>query len=138
MTRTNPTLERLGGLPLFAGCNERELAAVASRTTTVHARRGDVLMREGALGHEMLVIVEGTAGVFRRDRLLATLGPGDVCGELALIDDGPRSATVIATSELTAEVSSRHEFAELLAVVPRLARPLLRQLAMRLRDSMAN
>jgi CRP-like cAMP-binding protein len=138
MTRRTPTLERLSGLPLFASCDARELAAIASRTTTIHARRGDVLMREGASGREMLVIVEGTAGVFRDDVLLATLGPGDVCGELALIDNGPRSATVIATSELTAEVSSRQEFAELLAVVPSLTRPLLRQLASRLRDTMAN
>jgi CRP-like cAMP-binding protein len=61
-----------------------------------------------------------------------------VCGELALIDNGPRSATVIATSALTAEVSSRQEFAEMLAVIPSLARPLLRQLASRLRDAMAN
>jgi CRP-like cAMP-binding protein len=138
MTRMTPTLEKLSGLPLFAGCGPRELAAVASRTTTIHARQGDVLMREGAAGHEMLVIVEGTASVFRDDVLLATLGPGDVCGELALIDNGPRSATVIATSELTGEVSSRREFAELLAVVPSLSRPLLRQLASRLRETMAN
>ena len=59
MIRMTPTLERLSQLSLFARCDRRELAAVASRTTTIHARRGEILMREGATDREVFVIVEG-------------------------------------------------------------------------------
>jgi CRP-like cAMP-binding protein len=133
-----PTLERLSGLDVFAHCDRRELAAIASRTTPIHARRGDVLMREGAVGRELLVIVEGEARVVRSGESIAMLGPGDVCGEVALIDRGPRTATVVAETDLVAEVSNPQEFAELLVEVPSLGGHLLTKLAARLRDAMAS
>jgi CRP/FNR family cyclic AMP-dependent transcriptional regulator len=136
--RMTPTLERLSRLDVFAQCDRRELAAIASRTTTVHARSGDVLMREGSVGRELMVIVEGQARVVRRGETVAMLGPGDVVGEVALLDRGPRTATVIAESAIVAEVSNPQEFAELLVEVPSLGGRLLRQLAGRLRDAMAS
>jgi CRP/FNR family cyclic AMP-dependent transcriptional regulator len=134
--RMNPTLERLSSLPLFADCDRRELAAVANRTTTIRAKKGDVLMREGAIGRELAIIVTGAARVVRDDGVVATLGPGDVVGEMALLDRRPRSATVVADSDMIIEVSTPREFAEMLSEVPRLAPALLRQMTGRLRKAM--
>lgn len=138
MDRLTPTLERLVRLPLFAHCTVKQLALVANKTTTIHAHAGDVLMREGAVGREFLVIVEGEARVVRDGESIAMLGPGDVCGEVALLDRGPRTATVVAESDLVAEVSDPREFAELLLAVPSLGPALLTQMAGRLRTAMAS
>jgi CRP-like cAMP-binding protein len=132
-----PTLERLVRLPLFRHCTVRQLALIANRTTTIRARAGDVLMREGAIGRELVVIVEGSADVLVDGEQIATLGPGDVCGEMALLDQGPRSATVVAATDLVAEVCTAQEFAELLEAVPSLSTQLLEQLAGRLRAQLA-
>jgi CRP-like cAMP-binding protein len=137
MDRLTPTLERLVRLPLFADCTVKELALVANRTTTVNAQPGDVLMREGTTGRELVIIVEGTANVFVEGELIATLGPGDVCGEIALLDHGPRSATVVAETRLVAEVCTPPEFSELLESVPSFTAQLLAQMADRLRGQLA-
>ena len=136
MIRMNPTLERLNQLSLFARCDRRELAAVARRTTTVHARRGEILIREGATAREVFVIVEGSARVVRGGDPIATLGPGDICGELAVLDHGPRTATVVAESDLVVEASTEQEFTELLHEIPSLSTELLKQLSVRLRHAM--
>jgi len=138
MIRSTPTTERLGRLPLFEGCDPRELAAIASRSTTVRARRGDVLLQKGTVGREMLVIAEGTAAVINGHDVVATLGPGDVAGEVAVLDGGRRSATVVADTDMVLEVSSAREVAELLVEVPRLGTRLLTQVAARLRNAMAD
>lgn len=137
MIRSTPTTERLGRLPLFEGCDPRELAAIASRSTTVRARRGDVLLQKGTIGREMLVIAEGTAAVINGHEVVATLGPGDVAGEVAVLDGGRRSATVVADTDMVLEVSTAREVAELLVEVPRLGTRLLTQVAARLRNAMA-
>ena len=136
MIRMTPTLERLSQLPLFARCDRRELASVASRTTTVRARRGEILMREGATAREVFVIVEGSARVVRDGDPIATLGPGDICGELAVLDHVPRTATVVAESDLVVEASTGQEFTELLHEIPSLSTELLKQLSVRLRNTM--
>ena len=92
-----------------------------------------MLTREGGFGHEFMVIVEGTAQVVVADREIAVLGPGDFFGEIALLDDGTRTASVIAETDLVAEVSGQREFADLLIGAPGLARELLVGLARRLR-----
>ncbi len=135
MTKTNPTIERLRHVTLFSACTYDELALISSRTSPHHATAGDVLTREGRIGHEFIVIVAGTAQVLVGDRQVAVLGPGDFFGEIALLDDGPRTATVVAETDLDVEVASQREFAELVAGAPSLARKLLVGLARRLRDA---
>jgi CRP-like cAMP-binding protein len=130
----NPVLERLSQLPLFAQCDLRELAAVATRTTTVHARRGQLLMLEGGEGQEVYVIVKGTARVIRGGDAIAQLGPGDICGELAALDPGPRTASVVAEDDLVAKCSTAEEFTEILHLVPSISAELLKQLSGRLRN----
>ena len=133
MTQRDPAIERLRQIPLFSACSADELELVAARTTQVHVAAGDVLAREGQTGREFVVIVEGTAAVSKGGRSIATLGPGDFFGEIALLDNGPRTATVTAESDLVAEVSSQREFAELVEGAPSLARKLLVGVAQRLR-----
>jgi CRP/FNR family cyclic AMP-dependent transcriptional regulator len=133
MKTTDPMIQRLRQIALFSVCSARELALISARVTAHHARAGDILTREGHVGHEFVVIVDGTATVHAGDRTIAVLGPGDFFGEIALLDNGPRTATVIADTDLVAEVSSHREFVDLLAEAPSLARNLLIGLARRLR-----
>ena len=126
-------LERLGALPMFSGCSKQELRDVARIVDELHVEPGRVLMSQGDAGQEAFVIEEGTAEVVRDGQLLATVGPGSYVGELALIDAGPRSATVTATSPMRVLVIGTREFSTLLDEVPGLARRVLVSTARRLR-----
>ena len=126
-------LERLGALPMFSGCSKQELRDVARIVDELHVEPGRVLMSQGDAGQEAFVIEEGTAEVVRDGQLLATVGPGSYVGELALIDAGPRSATVTATTPMRVLVIGTREFSTLLDEVPGLARRVLVSTARRLR-----
>ena len=126
-------LERLGALPMFGGCSNRELRDVARIVDELQVEAGRVLMSQGDAGQEAFVIEEGTADVVRDGQLLATVGPGSYVGELALIDAGPRSATVIAMMPMRVLVIGTREFSILLDEVPGLARRVLVSTARRLR-----
>jgi CRP-like cAMP-binding protein len=102
-------------LPVFAGLSNRALARVDALLTPVAFGDGDVLCEEGKLGREAFVVVGGEVEVSRGDEHLATLGPGAVVGELALLGYGPRTATVTAAGPVEALVMSAQEFASLLA-----------------------
>ncbi len=90
---------------------------------------------KGSIGREAFIIVDGTAEVRRNDKKVATLGPGDCFGELALLDHGPRTATVVATTDLKVLVLGAREFAGILDEVPPIAHKLLKSLAARIRDA---
>src|SRR5205085_9940340 len=92
-------------------------------------------VEEGAPGHESSLILDGSASVFRDGRKIATLGPGQYFGEMALLDRGPRSATVTADTDMTMLVLGQREFAGVLDEVPGLARKLLAAMAVRLREA---
>lgn len=126
-------LERLGALSMFAECSNKELRDVARIVDELNVEEGRVLMSQGDAGQEAFVIEEGTADVVRNGELLATVGPGQYVGELALIDAGPRSATVTATSPMRLLVIGTREFSTLLDEVPGLARRVLVSTARRLR-----
>lgn len=133
--RRDPAIRRLGKIPLFSQCTKAELALVARSVTDHRAQAGDVLVEQGRMGREVLVIIEGTAVVRLGDTVVARLGPGDLAGEVALLDHGPRTASVVAETPILALVCSRHDFALLLEHIPRLAHPLLSGLARRLRSA---
>ena len=126
-------LERLGALPMFGGCTNKELRDIARIVDELQVESGRVLMSQGDAGQEAFVIEEGAAEVVRDGQLLATVGPGSYVGELALIDAGPRSATVTATTPMRVLVIGTREFATLLDEVPGLARRVLVSTARRLR-----
>ena len=96
---------------------------------------GKVLCEEGTIGREFFLIVEGTASVRRHGRRIATLGPGQYFGELALLDRRPRSATVVSETEMHLLVLEQRQFNAILDAVPALGRKMLAAMATRLRES---
>ena len=99
---------QLKDVPFFSTLTKRELATVAQNVDEVDVPQGKALAREGELGHEFFVVVEGTAEVVRGDAHLAELGPGDFFGEMALLGEERRTATVTATAAMRVLVMTGH------------------------------
>lgn len=133
-SRQDEKVVQLQSVPLFAGLSRRDLENVAQLCTRADAEAGTVLCREGSAGHEFFVILEGSAEVTIGGETVNTLGNGDFFGELALLDAGPRAATVTATSPLTALVLTSSEFRTLLNDEPQVAVRLLPAIGQRLRS----
>ena len=129
--RKDAKIELLLKVPLFTRCSKRELAAVAALADEVILPEGHTLIRAGAQAYSFFVLVEGTAEVSQGDRVVATLGPGDFLGELALILHRPRTATVTLTSPARLLAVSAHNFRPLLERSPQLQFKLLETLAER-------
>ena len=127
-------LNHLAAVPLFAGCTTRELRDIAKATVELTLDEGKEFVTQGDVGREAFVIVEGQADVTRGGQTVATLGPGDCVGELALLDHGPRTATVTAAEPLTVLVLGPREFSGLLDEVPTLNHKILAALAARVRE----
>ena len=109
---------RLEAIPLFTGLNRKERRALAPRADEVQLEEGRVMVREGEWPYEFFAIEEGTAEVRRGDQLLAELGPGDFFGEMALVGDTRRNATVVATSPLTVVVMTGQAFRQTARELP--------------------
>jgi CRP-like cAMP-binding protein len=127
-------LEFLEAVPLFRGLSKTDLTKVARITEQVSVPEGTVLAEEGGPGDAFYLLVSGTAVVRRKGRKIAEMGPGDFFGEVALLDSGPRSATVATLEPAALFVIHPKDFATLVAV-PSIARKLLAGLAARLRAS---
>jgi CRP/FNR family transcriptional regulator, cyclic AMP receptor protein len=123
----------LKSVRLFSTCNKRELARIASLADEVEAAKGKVLVRQGDPGRECFVIVEGRAKATMRGKGTAMLGPGSFFGEMALLDQGPRSATVTAETDMRLLVLGSRDFSALINEVPVVAVRIMRGLAERLR-----
>jgi cytochrome P450 len=128
------TVQELSTLELFGGCEPAELERVARALAgTREIGEGVVLCREGETADRWWIVVEGMADVTVRGLYVATIGPGETIGELALLDGEPRNATVTATTDMILEEVEGDGFVEALVETPRLALALLRELAVRLR-----
>ena len=114
-------------------CSKDELQRIASIATELSFTGGTVLAAEGHAGHEFMIITEGTAEVSVRGKVVSKLGPDDFFGEVALLDGGPRSATVTATSDVVVKAIEEREFSLLVHESPSIARKLLVAVARRLR-----
>jgi CRP/FNR family transcriptional regulator, cyclic AMP receptor protein len=130
-------VELVSSIPLFSNCSKRELAQVAALSVPAELKKGTVLTREGADGGLAFVIANGRAEVTRGGRRLARLGPGDVVGELSLIDGMPRSATVTASSDMEVLEIDGHDLQKLLRKAPPVVHKLLESLSHRLRETNA-
>ncbi|HEX6390302.1 MAG TPA: cyclic nucleotide-binding domain-containing protein [Solirubrobacteraceae bacterium] len=124
---------RFEGVPLFAGLSRRELDVVAGLADEVDAEEGRVLIRQGALGREVFVIEAGTAEVTCDGEVLRTLGRGDFFGEIALIENVHRTATVTATSPMRLLVLTAPAFRALRHTMPRLHETVRREIRLRAR-----
>jgi CRP-like cAMP-binding protein len=128
-------VESLKGVPLFRGVKDRELGRLAKVMRESSFAEGAAITTEGRSGIGFFVIEEGNATVSLRGEIVRTLGPGDHFGEIALIDEGPRSATVTASTDLHCRGMAAWEFRSFVQEHPEVAWPLLETLASRLRDA---
>jgi CRP-like cAMP-binding protein len=136
VARRQELIDHLRNVPLFSRCSGRELRIVARHAEAIHLPEGSVLFEEGDTGDAFYVVLEGTAEVRRgTGRRLNSVGVGGWFGELALLDAAPRSASVIATSELEVAVLGARIFRTLLRELPTISERLLAALAAELRDA---
>ena len=122
----------LKNVPLFAGCSKSELQKIASLADELDLGEGATLIREGERGREFIVIADGSVRVTRNGKLLRELGAGDFIGEIALVADVPRTATVTATSPVRLLVVTDRAFRGLLEQMPSIAKKVLQSLGERL------
>jgi CRP-like cAMP-binding protein len=112
------TDELLARVPLFDGLSKRELAEIANLATRLDLPAGRELTREGSTGQEFIIVLDGDVEVRIDGDVVATPAAGQCYGEIALLTDRPRTATVVARTDVTVEVIGRREFAALLATQP--------------------
>jgi CRP-like cAMP-binding protein len=123
----------LAEVPLFAGLSRRHLKRVASLARTRRFPPGTAIVRKGEAGSAFFVLLDGGARVVTPKGRSRRLKPGDFFGEMALFDESPRSADVVADGEVQTMTISRNAFGKLLRSEPAIAHELLRTLAARLR-----
>jgi CRP-like cAMP-binding protein len=124
-------VESLKRAPLFADLSRKELVQLARLSDDVEVPAGRVLCKEGDRGREFFVLVEGDVDVARNGRRVAQLGPGDFVGEISLLEQTPRTATVTAKTPLRFFVLTPREFQQVLDENPSVERKILRALARR-------
>jgi CRP-like cAMP-binding protein len=128
-------LEHLSNVQMFSSLNKKELRLIAKAADVVKVPAATEIVTEGSSGHEFYLVLSGEASVRRNGRKVTTLGPGRYFGELALLDRGPRSATVVADTDMELAVIGQREFLSVLDEVPALAHKLMVSMAARLRDA---
>jgi CRP/FNR family transcriptional regulator, cyclic AMP receptor protein len=133
MLKTDPKVIALRKVGLFSGCSKRELKAVAGLCASTSMPEGSVLTVQGGRGRECYIIADGRALVTIDGTTVGEVGPGDCVGEMALLDGGPRTATVIAKTPVEAFVLSIPEFVSLLSLNPSISRKIAVGLTRRLR-----
>jgi CRP/FNR family cyclic AMP-dependent transcriptional regulator len=127
-------VEALKRAPLFDGLSRKDLTQLARVSEDLEIPEGKTLTKEGEIGHEFFVIVDGDVEVKRKGRKLGTRGAGDFIGEIALLEQMPRTATVTAKSPLRVFVLTSKDFHHLLEENPNVERKVLRTLAKRVAD----
>ena len=132
-THTDQKLELLKNVPLFTGLGRRDIEELGRLAEEVDVPAGHVLMREGGSGNEFFVIVDGDVRIERGGATIRSLGPGDFLGEIALIDDLPRTATATTESPAKLLVVGHREFHSLMDQFPTIQTCVLQALAQRVR-----
>jgi CRP/FNR family transcriptional regulator, cyclic AMP receptor protein len=127
-------IDHLASVPLFRGMSSKELRDIGKATVELKIDEGTEFVTQGDVGREAFVVVEGTAEVIRNGKTIAELEPGDCVGELALLDHGPRTASVVAATPLTVLTLGPREFLGVLDQVPTLNHKILASLASRVRE----
>lgn len=130
----NDTDDRLRSIPIFSELSKKEMRTVSRLMTQIDVKEGRALTREGEVGREFMIIMEGSAVVRRNGRKIAELGAGDFLGELAVLSGAPRTADVIATTDMVLETLNRREFMSLLDESAAIAKKVLIGAVKRLHD----
>ena len=131
----DPKIQHLAQVQMFSSLKKKELRLIARAADVVKVTPGTEIVTQGTPGHEFYLLMSGQASVRRNGRKVATLGPGNYFGELALLDRGPRSATVLADTEMELAIIRQQEFLGVLDEVPSVSLKLLSSMAARLREA---
>jgi CRP-like cAMP-binding protein len=131
----NDMVEHLGGVPIFEGCSKKDLQTIARQVREITHDAGYVIATEGDPGAGLFVIADGEADVTIGGKRVNHLEGGDFFGEMALLDGGPRTATVTATTPITLYALTEWVFRGLLAEHPSIAMRTLETMASRLRGA---
>jgi CRP/FNR family transcriptional regulator, cyclic AMP receptor protein len=134
MTTGAPALD-LSKIWLFSTSSAKDLRTIRKALEEVTVPAGRLLTEQGTIGREFFLIVSGQASVRRNNRKVATLGPGQYFGELALLDRRPRSASVISETDMKLLILGQRQFNGVLDAVPALSRKMLAAMATRLREA---
>jgi CRP/FNR family transcriptional regulator, cyclic AMP receptor protein len=135
VARRGELVEHLAAVPLFSQCTKRERQIVARHAEIVELDAGTEMTVEGQPGDSFFVVLEGEATVHRGGVEVRNLGPGTWFGELALLDPGPRSATVVATTPVRTAVLGARMFRIILRELPAISERLLAALARQIKDT---
>lgn len=135
--KTDRKTAGLGALGVFRKCTDAELKSLSHLSTQITVGPGHDLCKQGSVGMEAFVVVTGSADVSIDGKTVATVGPGEFVGEMALLDGGPRVATVTANETMSVLVLNRGEFTRVLETAPHIAIRMLEDLGRRLREAEA-
>jgi CRP-like cAMP-binding protein len=133
MADADPKVALLAAVPMFANCRDNDLRRIAQLVDEVDLPDGKVLMREGETGAEMFLISSGSARVERGGQVVGEFGPGSVLGEMALVSEAPRNATVTAVGPVRALVVGHREFHSLMDDHPKFRIKVFEGLARKIR-----
>ena len=126
--------DKLAEVPLFQGLSHKQLREISGLMTEVNLKAGKVLTREGSLGQEFIVVLDGEIEISHGGKPFATRGAGTYVGEIALLDNRPRTATVTAKTDVVAEVLDRREFTAMLEKSPDICNQIMATMAQRLAE----
>jgi CRP-like cAMP-binding protein len=124
----------LKNVPLFSECTPKEIALVVKNSTERTVKAGTVLIEQGQVGREAYVVLDGSATVKRNGKKIGTAKAGSIVGELSLLDNGPRTATVTTDSDTRLLVISDRGMKNTIEFIPAIGRKLLKALAGRVRE----
>jgi CRP-like cAMP-binding protein len=128
-------IEFLRAVPLFSACTGGELRSIAQLGTPVGAEDGDYLTRQGEVGREFFLVLDGVASCRVRKKEVRRFGEGSYFGELALLHGGVRGADVVAVSPMDLLVFDMREFRSMLMTTPNISVKMLAYLAERLAET---
>ena len=131
-------VEKLRGVAFFDGFTDEELQRVADLADDVEAETGALLVDQGRVGQECYVILEGQAGVYANGEHIATVGPGMMVGEMALVEHRPRNASVVAETPMRLLAFDTRHFKQLLEEMPKAHDRVMEILAARLQENQSN
>jgi CRP/FNR family cyclic AMP-dependent transcriptional regulator len=132
LLRVDPKV--LEGIGAFSGLSRHELEQLAGWTFEIEVPEGEELLKEGRLAHEFFVIEDGAVEVRQDGERIAELGAGDFFGEIALLEGGTRTATVVATTPVRVIVMSAQEFRQMEQQMPAVADRIRSAIRARLSD----
>jgi CRP-like cAMP-binding protein len=132
-THADQKLELLKRVPLLEGLGRREIEEVSRLAEEIDVPAGRALMREGETGSEFFVLIDGTVAIDRGGARIRTVQPGDFFGEIALLAEGPRTATATTESPAKVLVLGHREFHSLMDRFPAIRTCVLESLAKRIR-----